>query len=65
MDTAKRKTLKKSSLEKIKGIGPSKAKALLSHFKTISALKEATKEELEVIVSSRDAENIIEYFVNN
>ena len=27
--------------------------------------KEATKEELEVIVSSRDAENIIEYFVNN
>jgi excinuclease ABC subunit C len=65
MDTAKRKTLKKSSLEKIKGIGPSKAKALLAHFKTISALKEATKEELEVIVSSRDAENIIEYFVNN
>ena len=65
MDTAKRKTLKKSSLEKIKGIGPSKAKLLLSHFKTIATLKAASKEELEKVVSSKDAENIIEYFNNN
>jgi excinuclease ABC subunit C len=65
MDTAKRKTLKKSSLEKIKGIGPSKAKALLAHFKTISALKSATKEELEMVVSSKDAKNIMEHFENN
>ena len=67
MDSAKRKTLKKSSLENIKGIGPAKAKLLLSHFKTISALKKATLEELLKInsISSKDADNILNYFMNS
>jgi len=67
MDSAKRKTLKKSAFESIKGIGPTKAKALLAHFKTVSAIKEATKEELVKVsrISKADAENIIEFFKQN
>ncbi len=64
MDSAKRKTLKTSSLEKIDGIGPNKAKKLLAHFKTITALKEATLEEIKAVkgVSESDAKAIYEYF---
>lgn len=46
MSAAKRKTMKTSSLEKIKGIGPAKAKKLMSHFGTLSAIKSASLEEL-------------------
>lgn len=64
MTQAKRKTLKTSSLEKIKGIGPSKAKKLLSAFGTISKLKEATAEEIRETakVSEADAKAIYGYF---
>ncbi|MBQ3527307.1 MAG: excinuclease ABC subunit UvrC [Clostridia bacterium] len=64
MTEAKRKTLKTSSLEKIKGIGPAKAKKLLSAFKTIGALKEATAEEIRETakVSEADAVAVFEHF---
>jgi excinuclease ABC subunit C len=64
MDSAKRKTLKTSSLEKIDGIGPNKAKKLLAHFKTITALKEASLEEIKAVkgVRESDAKAIYEYF---
>jgi len=64
MTEAKRKTLKTSSLEKIKGIGPAKAKKLLSAFKTIGALKEATAEEIRETakVSETDAVAVFEHF---
>lgn len=67
MDSAKRKTLKRSSFESINGIGPAKAKALLSHFKTVSALKKATVDEIEKVrsISRTDAEKIVEFFKNN
>ena len=57
---AKRSTLKHSSLENIKGIGPAKAKALLLHFGTFSAVKSADITALEVVpgISQTDAENI-------
>ena len=63
MDIAKRKTLKRSSLENIKGIGSKKAKLLLNHFKTITALKEASLEDVTSVkgISKADAEKIIEY----
>ena len=63
MVSSKRKTLKKSLLEDIKGIGPRKAQVVLSHFKTLSAIKNATIEEIASIkgISKRDAENILEY----
>ncbi len=64
MMSAKRKTLKKSSLTEIEGIGPMKAKFLLSHFKTISALKTANKEELMTVkgINETNALAIIKYF---
>ena len=64
MSGAKRKTLKTSSLEKIKGVGPAKAKLLLSHFGTLAALKNATAEELKAVkgINEETAENIVKYF---
>ena len=64
MDSAKRKTLKHSTLENIKGIGSKKAKVLLNHFKTLSALKEASLDDILKVkgISKSDAEKIKEYF---
>lgn len=61
---AKRATFKRSSLENIKGIGPAKAKALLAHFGTFSAIKSADIASLETVsgISRSDAENIYRYF---
>lgn len=66
MSAAKTKTLKKSSLEKIKGIGSFKAKALLAHFGGISKIKVANYEELLSVkgISKTDAQNIIDYYHN-
>ena len=63
MDNAKRKTLKKSYLENIDGIGAKKAKLLMAHFKTLSAIKEATAEELVRVkgISEANAKDIIEF----
>lgn len=67
MSAAKRKTLKTSSLEKISGIGPVKAKKLMSHFKTLSALKEASAEEISAVsgISRADAEAVFAFFNKN
>lgn len=64
MENSKRKTLKKSSLESISGIGPRKAKALMQQFKTIGAIKNASFDELMQVkgISKTDAQNIINYF---
>ena len=61
---AKIKTLKHSSLEKINGIGAVKAKKILTHFGTLSAVKNASLEELLDMsgISRRDAEQIYDYF---
>ena len=66
MTNAKSKTVKKSSLEKIKGIGTSKAKSLLAHFGGISAIKNATFDELIAVkgISKADAQSIIDYYKN-
>jgi len=64
MSNAKRKTVKHSSLEKIDGIGPAKAKKLMSHFKTLTALKKASTDEINSVegISRSDANRIFEYF---
>ncbi len=61
---AKRSTMKHSSLEKIQGIGPVKAKKLLAAFGTYAALKEADREQLEAVkgISAEDARKIYEYY---
>lgn len=66
--TYQRKLSKKRNirykLENIKGIGPSKRKALLSHFSSIKAVEEASTEMLSEVkgISSSDAKAIYDYF---
>lgn len=61
---AKRKTLKHSSLEKIEGIGPVKAKKLLGAMGTLSAIKQASQEQLSAVhgITETDAYHIYYYF---
>ncbi len=63
---AKTKTLTHSTLERIEGIGPAKAKALLSAM-PLGKIKEANKEELLSVkgIGAADAERIINYFSKN
>lgn len=62
---AKTKTMTTSSLEKISGIGPKKARALL-HAMPLSKIRVADVSELESIsgISRSDAQKIHEYFEN-
>lgn len=64
MKQAKSAGVKHSTLEKIQGIGPAKAKTLLAHFKTVTALKGASIAEIEKVrgVGNADAKRIYEYF---
>ena len=66
MTGAKRKTMKMSSLEKIRGIGPRKAQLISDHFKSFTALKEAPLSELYGIkgISKSDAEAVFNHFNN-
>ena len=60
---AKTKTMTHSSLEKIDGIGPAKARALLRAM-PLGKIREATADELSAVkgISRRDAEAIHEFF---
>lgn len=64
MTNAKLKTLKTSSLEVIKGIGPKKARAILLKFGSLDAVKKADADALAETsgVSRADAEAIVRYF---
>ena len=57
------KTMTKSTLEKIDGIGPKKAKLLLSQ-RRLSEIRAMSSEELETIkgISQKDAKNIYKYY---
>lgn len=61
---AKSKTLTRSSLEKIPGIGPAKAKRLLAAFGSLRALSDADEKTLSAVrgISARDAGAIAAYF---
>lgn len=64
MTQAKRKTLKTSSLEAIKGIGPAKAKKLLRALGGLGGIKAADLEQLSGVpgISARDAQAVYDYF---
>ena len=64
MDSAKRKTLTKSSLTNIDGIGDAKAKLLLKAFGGIGNIKKASADEIAAVkgIGRKDAEKIREYF---
>lgn len=61
---AKRKTMKHSSLEKIDGIGPAKAKKLMGAMGTLAVIKNASEDEISAIdgISDTDARTIYRYF---
>ena len=58
------KRMQGSSLDKIPGIGPKRRQALLKQFKTVSAIKAASLEEL-LQVLPRDAANAVYEFFHN
>ena len=64
MRSSKEKSLKKSVLEEIDGIGTEKAKKILAHFKSLSVLKKASLEEIRAVkgISGKNAENVFNYF---
>ena len=64
MTQAKRKTVKTSSLTKIDGIGPSKAKALLAAFGGYNGVKNASVDALKSVkgINSTDVLRIRAYF---
>lgn len=66
MTQAKRKTVKTSSLTKIEGIGPAKAKALLAAFGGYNGVKNASIEALSAVkgINSTDVIRIKAYFDN-
>ena len=54
-----------SELDDIKGIGPKAKEALLSHFKSVKKIKEASQEALTEIVGQHKASILRDYFENN
>ncbi len=64
MQNAKRKTVKRSILENIPGIGEEKAKKLLSAFGSVAAVKRASLEELEAVkgITKTNALQILKYY---
>lgn len=61
---AKKTSLTHSSLEKIDGIGPAKAKKLLKELGSLTAVKNSTEQELLAVkgISKTDASKIYQYF---
>ena len=64
MQNAKRKTVKRSILENIPGIGAEKAKILLSTFGSVAAVKRAEYDELCAVkgITKANAMQIIKYY---
>ena len=60
----RKKQMKSSPLDGIAGVGPGRKKALLAHFGSAKAVKNAAREELATVegVSQRLADVIYEYF---
>lgn len=58
------KTLTSMTLTQIEGVGKEKAKTLLTHFKTLSAIKKATVEQLCTVkgINKKTAENIYKFY---
>lgn len=55
----------KSILDNINGVGEKRKKDLLTHFKNIDNIKNASLEELEEVVNKKTANEIYQYFKRN
>jgi excinuclease ABC subunit C len=58
----KRKEDQQISLLDIKGIGEAKIKKLLNYFGTFENIKKASIKDLEVVLNSKDSQNVFQYF---
>ena len=54
-----------SSLDGIKGIGPSSRTQLLDFFKSVDKIKTATKEELAAVVGNAKAELLLQHYAKD
>ena len=54
----------KTELEEIEGIGKSTAEKLLTHFKSVKRIKEASAEELSKLLNKKQVVTLINYFNN-
>jgi len=54
----RKKSMNKSILDEVNGIGPSRKKALMKHFKSFKAIKEASLIELEEVLPKNVAEEV-------
>lgn len=54
-----------SILDEIDGIGPTRKKQLLKHFKSFKAIKEATFDQLTEVLPDNIATNVIQFFNEN
>ena len=54
--------LRESVLDPIPGIGPTRKKALLARFRTVSAIERATVEELAQVLPQGAAQSVFDYF---
>lgn len=51
-----------TELNNIPGIGKTTAEKLLSHFKSVKNIREATKEELRFVLNTKQTESLLSYF---
>lgn len=60
--TLRSKRIRGSQLDGIEGIGEKRRLALLRHFKSVSAIRAATLEELETVIPKTAAKKVFEHF---
>jgi len=58
------KRLRESELDAVPGIGPARKRLLLQKFKSVSAVKKADVEDLEVVLGKKQAQIVFDYFQN-
>ena len=49
----------------IEGVGEKTSEKLLTHFGSVTKIKAATKEELELVVGKAATKQVIKYFIKN
>ena len=60
--TLRSKRIRGSTLDEIKGVGEKRRLALLKHFKSVTAIRNASLDELSKVVPSSAAQAVYEYF---
>lgn len=56
------KSARQSALEQIPGIGEARRKKLLAHFRSVKAIREAERSDLEAVLPRQAAKSVYEYF---